>query len=68
MANIDTLRNAGLISGTATFNATDIAIINSLTTDEINALISVKGKITAEFIANNIVAAGTPSKTIGIVF
>lgn len=68
MANIDTLKSAGLIAQNATFDATDTAIINSLTSDEVAALISVKGKITANFVANNIVSAGTATKTIGIVF
>jgi hypothetical protein len=72
MANIDTLKTAGLISQTAAFNAADTAIINSLTADEVSALISVSGKLTASFVSNNIgsaaVPAGSPAKTIGIVF
>lgn len=68
MANIDTLKTAGLISQNATFNATDTAIINSLTAAEVSALISVSGKLTAEFVANNIGSAGAATKTIGIVF
>lgn len=68
MANIDDLRTGGVISQNATFNAADTAIINSLTAAEVSALISVKGKLTAEFIANNIGSAGAAAKTIGIVF
>ncbi len=68
MSNLTTLQNNGLIASNATFNATDTAIIDSLTTDEMNALISVKGKVTAEFIANNIGSAGAATKSIGIVF
>ena len=68
MANIDTLKTAGLISQSATFNATDQAIIDSLTAAEVSALVSVQGKLTAEFIANNIGSAGAATKTIGIVF
>ncbi len=68
MANIDILKTGGVISQNATFNATDQAIIDSLTTDEANALVSIKGKLTAEFVANNIGSAGAAAKTIGIVF
>lgn len=68
MANIDTLKTNGLISQNATFNATDQAIIDSLTAAEVSALVSVHGKLTAEFVANNIGSAGAATKTIGIVF
>lgn len=67
MSNLSTLQNAGLIAQGASFNATDMAIINNLTTDEVNALISVAGKLTPQFIASNIATppAGMP---VGIVF
>lgn len=67
MSNLSTLQNAGLIAQGASFNATDMAIINNLTTDEVNALISVSGKLTPQFIANNIATSGT-GMPIGIVF
>lgn len=72
MSNLSTLTTAGLIAQGATFSAEDQQLIESLTQDEVSALISVKNKLNAAFVSRNIgsaaVPAGSPAKTIGIVF
>lgn len=68
MANIDTLKSNGVIAQSATFNDADTKFINDLTTAEVNALISIKGKISPEFVSNHIGSAGPTAKAIGIVF
>lgn len=65
MATVDQLTAAGLISGgAAALTPEDREIINSLTPDEVSALISVKNKLTPGFIQRNL--AG--EKSSGIVF
>jgi hypothetical protein len=68
MSNIDTLKNAGVIAQNATFSTADTTLIESLLQPEVDALISVSGKLNAEFIARNIGSAGAANKPIGIVF
>ncbi len=71
MSNIDTLKAAGLMTAGAALTATDTATINSLTTDEVNALISVYNKVGLNFLSRNCgsndPAAGA-AHAIGIVF
>jgi len=77
MSNIATLQNAGLIPQNATFNAADTQTIESLSQDEVDALISISQKLTPDFIARNFgggvvarpAAPGAPGRqTLGIVF
>jgi hypothetical protein len=73
---------AGLIAANAAFNEADQAVINSLTDQEVSALISISQKIPASFLqqhAGATAVAGAQgdakaaqiapsSRTIGIVF
>jgi hypothetical protein len=72
MSNIATLMNAGLIASGSTFNSGDQTIIESLSTDEVNALISISQKVTSDFLSRNCGSSspGASSTThpIGIVF
>jgi len=51
--NIVTLTNAGLIASGATFSSEDQATIDNLSTDEVNALISVSQAVTTDFLVRN---------------
>jgi hypothetical protein len=71
MANIQTLQDAGLIAPDAQFSQADIALINSLSNEEVQALISVRVKLGKEsdFLQRALVpdeGGGVPS--IAIVF
>ena len=69
MANLQTLRDAGLIAADADFSQADLALINSLSVEEVQALISVRAKLGHDFLQRAIVPdgdAGAPS--IAIVF
>lgn len=72
MSNIDTLTSAGLIASGATFNADDTATINNLSTDEVNALISVSQAVSSDFLSRNCGSsspgASPTTHPIGIVF
>jgi NADP-dependent 3-hydroxy acid dehydrogenase YdfG len=78
MSNIATLQNAGLIPQNANFNPADTQTIESLSQDEVNALISISQKLTPDFIARNFgggagvarpAAPGAPARqSLGIVF
>jgi hypothetical protein len=61
--NFQRLSQAGLILSSAALSASDTQLINSLTPDEVSALISVKGKLGEEFLQQHLA-----SRTIGIVF
>ncbi|HSY11314.1 MAG TPA: aroma-sacti cluster domain-containing protein [Verrucomicrobiae bacterium] len=63
MNNVQRLTQAGLIlpNAAAALNPADQQLINSLTDDEVSALISVKSKLGDDFAQRN-------SRTIGIVF
>lgn len=63
MNNFQKLSQAGLILPNAALGATDMQLINSLTEDEVNALISVKTKLGDQFLQQHLA-----SRTIGIVF
>ena len=63
MNNFQKLSQAGLIMANAALGASDMQLINSLTDDEVNALISVKAKLGEQFLQQNLA-----SRTIGIVF
>ncbi len=71
MSNISKLTSAGLIAAGASFSDADQALLESLSDDEVNALISIKQKLPAEFLQRNCsggpqAAAGGPA--LGIVF
>ena len=72
MSNIATLTSAGLIAAGATFSQGDQALIESLTTTEVNALISINQKLTPDFLARNFgsasPAASPSTHPLGIVF
>ncbi|HLI63755.1 MAG TPA: hypothetical protein VKV05_10165 [Terriglobales bacterium] len=74
MSNIDTLKAAGLIAKEAQFNQADQDIIESLSQEEVKALISVSRKLTPEFVSRNIAGPSEAGgraptvRTIGIVF
>jgi hypothetical protein len=61
--NFQRLSQAGLILPNAALSASDTQLINSLTSDEVSALISVKGKLGEDFLQQHLA-----SRTIGIVF
>ncbi len=63
MNNFQRLSQAGLILPNAALSASDTQLINSLTSDEVSALISVKGKLGEDFLQQHLA-----SRTIGIVF
>jgi hypothetical protein len=82
MSNLSRLTQAGLIVANAAFNEADHAIIDSLSDQEVSALISISQKIPASFLqqhAGATAVAGAQgdakatqiapaSRTIGIVF
>jgi len=76
MSNVATLQNAGLIPANANFSASDTQIIESLSQEEVNALVSISQKLTPDFVARNFgggvarpAAGGAPGRqTLGIVF
>jgi len=72
MANVDTLVKAGLIADAAQIAPQDQATINNLTTDEVNALISVYNTVGLAFLSNycgsDDPAPSPATHPIGIVF
>jgi hypothetical protein len=69
MGNIGKLMDAGIISAGAALSQEDQNVINSLTPDEVSALISIKAKLTPGFIQRNL--SGSPTRgeqSMGIVF
>ncbi len=72
MSNLATLTNAGLIVAGSTFSSADQNAIESLSTDEVNALISISQKISSDFFTRNcggVAAAASPTThPVGIVF
>jgi len=71
MSNVDTLVSAGLILSSNLPSQTDQATINKLSTDEINALISVYNAVGASFLQTNcnVSSVGpSASRIVGIVF
>lgn len=71
MSNISRLMDAGIIAAGAALNPADQQVVDSLTDDEVSALISIKSKLTADFVQRNFPSSATPApgtRTIGIVF
>ena len=68
MGNIDRLMQAGIIAGGAALSQSDQDIINSLTDDEVSALISIKNKLTPDFVQRLASGGGQRGAAVGIVF
>ena len=72
MSNLSRLQSAGIIAANANFSASDQAIVDSLTDDEVSSLISISQKVPASFLQQhtNAQPAGIApaNKSIGIVF
>ena len=72
MSNLSRLTDAGLVSANANFNESDMNTINSLSDDEVSALISVSQKVPSSFLQQHCSTQSTapsPSgRTVGIVF
>lgn len=72
MSNLSRLMDAGLIAGNATFTPAEQQILDSLSDDEVSALISVQQKIPADFLQKHCGVQSTQpvpaTRTIGIVF
>ncbi len=72
MSNLDTLTNAGLITGGANFSDADKTLIESLTAEEVNSLVSVRRKLGQAFMDRNTsataVGGAQAARIIGIVF
>jgi hypothetical protein len=72
MGNLKRLMDAGIVTASASLNAEDQELINSLSSAEVDALISIKSKLTPGFVQRNLSGGGAglaPSKqSIGIVF
>ncbi len=57
MANIDKLKKAGLVSKTAKLTDDEVKALNSLSEDEVNALISAKAKLGDAFVKKHLSSA-----------
>ncbi len=57
MANIDKLKNAGLVSAKAKLTEAEVKALNSLSEDEVNALISAKAKLGDAFVKKHLSSA-----------
>ncbi len=74
MSNLSRLTDAGLIASNASFSEADQAVINSLSEDEVSALISISQKVPKDFLQRHctsgagIAAAAGPGQSVGIVF
>ncbi len=75
MSNLSKLAAAGLIGPNATFTAADQAVLDSLSDAEVNALISIKNKLPADFMQRHAQQQGASgaqltqsTQSIGIVF
>lgn len=73
MSNLSRLQGAGIIAANANFSDADQQVVDSLTDDEVSALISIKQKVPASFLQQHTQEAGVAgiapaNRTIGIVF
>jgi hypothetical protein len=71
VGNVEKLMQAGIIGAGAALSEDDQKLINSLTDQEVSALISIKGKLTADFVQRNLgggAAGARGAQTMGIVF
>ena len=70
MGNLEKLMQAGIITSGAALTQADQNLINSLTDAEVSALISIKGKLTPDFVQRHLAASATrgAAPSMGIVF
>lgn len=69
MGNVSQLMEAGVISAGSALSQEDQDLINSLTPDEVAALISIKSKLTPGFVQRNLTGGGARGEaSMGIVF
>ena len=72
MSNISRLTGAGLIASGTVFSTDDQTTINSLSDDEVSALISISLKVSLDFLKRNCgsesPAAAPTTHVVGIVF
>jgi len=68
MGNIERLMQAGIIPGGMALSDADQSVINSLTDDEVSALISIRGKLTPEFVQKLAAGGAQRGAALGIVF
>ncbi len=68
MGNIQRLMDAGIVPGGAALSQSDQDVINSLTADEVSALISIRSKLTPEFIQKLQAGGAQRGAALGIVF
>jgi len=68
MGNIQRLMDAGIVPGGAALSQADQDIINSLTDEEVSALISIRSKLTPEFIQKLQAGGAQRGPALGIVF
>jgi len=69
MGNVTKLMEAGLIPAGKALSQEDQDLVNSLTPDEVAALISVKSKLTPGFVQRNLSGSSTRGEaSMGIVF
>ena len=70
MGNLQKLMQAGIVAAGAALTQADQDLINGLTDQEVSALISIKGKLSADFVQRHLSASDTRggAQTIGIVF
>jgi len=67
MSNISKLTDAGIIAAGAALNAEDQNLINSHTPAEVDALISIKSKLTTGFIQRNLSGGGGGVASMAVV-
>jgi hypothetical protein len=65
MTNLERLEQAGLITPGHDFSNDDLLLLESLSFDEVTALISVSAKIGADFLRRKVTGDNPP---VGIVF
>jgi len=69
MRNISRLTDAGIIAAGAALSQADQDLINSLTDAEVSALISIKSKLTPDFVQRHLGTGPAPAgRVIGIIF
>ena len=70
MGTLQKLMQAGIVAAGAALTQADQDLINGLTDQEVSALISIKSKLSPDFVQRHLSATDTRggAQTIGIVF
>jgi len=71
VSNVDKLTGAGLIASGAALTPDDHSVINNLSDDEVNALVSVSKKLPSHFVQKHWGKSSTQpagEQSLGIVF